>query len=250
MIIHRLTNAIKRQDWFQVTVEIFIVIIGIFLGLQVQAWYDGKLAQEEEARLIAYFITDIEKNNKILEARNLFMENQVLKGFRVLEVLEKKQPLAQDKADFEEGVSLMSRTQGLDDYLNSLNQANVGKILNVEIRQILDRYLGYIKRSKGIATNIKTTMLSVMTYVRGNSGILNASGRKYVTEYDFDALKDDSQYKASVISAVHGMAQFQNRLNGVRVNSQKLVEILKQYQSGEEIVEVEFESVPLLPQNN
>lgn len=48
MIITKLANAIKRQDWFQVTIEIFIVVIGIFMGLQVTDW-----ANERSNRLIA-----------------------------------------------------------------------------------------------------------------------------------------------------------------------------------------------------
>jgi hypothetical protein len=36
MILRRMTGALKRQDWFQITIEIFIVVIGIFLGLQAQ----------------------------------------------------------------------------------------------------------------------------------------------------------------------------------------------------------------------
>jgi len=35
MILARMTASIRRQDWFQVTLEILIVVIGIFLGVQV-----------------------------------------------------------------------------------------------------------------------------------------------------------------------------------------------------------------------
>lgn len=42
MILQRMAGAIKRQDWFQVTIEIFIVMIGIFLGLQVQEWNETR----------------------------------------------------------------------------------------------------------------------------------------------------------------------------------------------------------------
>lgn len=48
MILRRLSSSLKRQDWFQVTVEILIVVIGIFLGLQVQAWYNSRADAEQE----------------------------------------------------------------------------------------------------------------------------------------------------------------------------------------------------------
>jgi len=38
MMLQRMAQALKRQDWFQVTIEVLIVVIGIFLGLQVTKW--------------------------------------------------------------------------------------------------------------------------------------------------------------------------------------------------------------------
>ena len=38
MILNRLAKGIKNQDWFVVVLEIFIVVIGIYIGLQVDDW--------------------------------------------------------------------------------------------------------------------------------------------------------------------------------------------------------------------
>ncbi|MBU2605300.1 MAG: hypothetical protein KKC43_05355 [Alphaproteobacteria bacterium] len=38
MILRRLTDAFRKQDWFTVAVETLIVVLGVFLGLQVQNW--------------------------------------------------------------------------------------------------------------------------------------------------------------------------------------------------------------------
>jgi len=38
MIIRRMAEAIREQNWFTVIIEILIVVIGIFLGLQVTEW--------------------------------------------------------------------------------------------------------------------------------------------------------------------------------------------------------------------
>ncbi|MBT5072740.1 MAG: hypothetical protein HOM63_03305 [Kordiimonadaceae bacterium] len=48
MIIHRLANAIRHQNWSQIITEILIVVIGIFLGLQVQGWYDDRSNRAQE----------------------------------------------------------------------------------------------------------------------------------------------------------------------------------------------------------
>lgn len=38
MILRRLTTAFRKQDWFTVAVETLIVVLGVFLGLQVNNW--------------------------------------------------------------------------------------------------------------------------------------------------------------------------------------------------------------------
>lgn len=48
MILQRMASAIKRQDWFQVIIEIFIVVIGIYLGLQVTEWANEREDREKE----------------------------------------------------------------------------------------------------------------------------------------------------------------------------------------------------------
>lgn len=42
MIIRRMAEATRSQNWFTVIVEILIVVIGIFLGLQVTEWNEGR----------------------------------------------------------------------------------------------------------------------------------------------------------------------------------------------------------------
>ena len=38
MILRRLTTALRKQDWFTVVIETLIVVLGVFLGLQVNNW--------------------------------------------------------------------------------------------------------------------------------------------------------------------------------------------------------------------
>jgi hypothetical protein len=48
MILSRLTNAIRRQDWFTVLIELLIVVLGIFLGLQANEWAQDREDRKEE----------------------------------------------------------------------------------------------------------------------------------------------------------------------------------------------------------
>ena len=38
IIIRRFTEHFRRQDWFALLMDLLIVVVGIYLGLQVDAW--------------------------------------------------------------------------------------------------------------------------------------------------------------------------------------------------------------------
>lgn len=60
MILRRISDAIKKQDWFQVTIEILIVVIGIFLGLQVTQWNEGRIDKIEERRILGALTHEVD----------------------------------------------------------------------------------------------------------------------------------------------------------------------------------------------
>lgn len=62
MILQRMASAIKRQDWFQVNIEVLIVVIGIFLGLQVQAWYEEQNDRVLEQTYLENLLRDFSLN--------------------------------------------------------------------------------------------------------------------------------------------------------------------------------------------
>ena len=52
MIIRRLAGALREQNWFTVVLEVMIVVVGIFIGLQVDGWNEGRKKQQNiEAQL-------------------------------------------------------------------------------------------------------------------------------------------------------------------------------------------------------
>ncbi len=42
MIIRRIAQGINQQNWFTVAVEVMVVVVGIFIGLQVDEWNEER----------------------------------------------------------------------------------------------------------------------------------------------------------------------------------------------------------------
>lgn len=67
MILRRIADGIKNQDWFVVLIEIFIVVIGIYIGLQVDDWNKARQDRAEETRILVQLETEVEA---AIEAKN------------------------------------------------------------------------------------------------------------------------------------------------------------------------------------
>jgi hypothetical protein len=52
MILRRISENIRSQNWFAVAVEFVIVVVGVFMGLQVQDWNEVRKERIEEHALL------------------------------------------------------------------------------------------------------------------------------------------------------------------------------------------------------
>jgi hypothetical protein len=59
MILHRLSDALREQDWFTVIVEILIVVIGVFIGLQVNNWNQARLEARQSGVFTERLLADL-----------------------------------------------------------------------------------------------------------------------------------------------------------------------------------------------
>ncbi len=70
MILRRLVTALRKQSWLTVVLELVVVVVGIFLGLQVDSWNEARkdrvLEQQYVASLKADFQADIEELDKAI----------------------------------------------------------------------------------------------------------------------------------------------------------------------------------------
>lgn len=76
MILRKLADAIREQNWFTVIIEILIVVIGIFLGLQVTEWNEER---EERART-RQVIETLREDLKNAITYEILFTDQIQKG--------------------------------------------------------------------------------------------------------------------------------------------------------------------------
>jgi hypothetical protein len=65
MILRRLANAMRRQDGFTVVIDILIVVLGVFLGLQVNNWNEARKYRKDERLYLVRLREDLLNAEKI-----------------------------------------------------------------------------------------------------------------------------------------------------------------------------------------
>lgn len=53
MLLRRFNQHVKAENWFAVLVDFLIVVLGVFVGLQVQDWNDARKEGIEKQELLA-----------------------------------------------------------------------------------------------------------------------------------------------------------------------------------------------------
>lgn len=62
MLFRRISAHLKRQDWFAVGLDLLIVVVGIYIGLQVDAWNSARQDRVVEREFLVRLLSDMEES--------------------------------------------------------------------------------------------------------------------------------------------------------------------------------------------
>jgi hypothetical protein len=60
MFARRLTTSLKEQHWTTITIELIIVIIGVFIGTQVSNWSEARLERLQTQRMLDQLVPELD----------------------------------------------------------------------------------------------------------------------------------------------------------------------------------------------
>ncbi|WP_299083525.1 hypothetical protein [uncultured Paraglaciecola sp.] len=62
MLLRRITKHVTDQNWFAVFIDFFIVVVGVFIGIQVANWNDARTLDSQERELLIELKREIESD--------------------------------------------------------------------------------------------------------------------------------------------------------------------------------------------
>jgi hypothetical protein len=81
MLFRRISAHVQHQNWTAVVLDFAIVVVGVFIGIQVSNWNEGRSATAREAQLIQDLHRDfLALSNEVAEKSALFQVSKVKFG--------------------------------------------------------------------------------------------------------------------------------------------------------------------------
>lgn len=60
MLLRRVIEHVREQNWTAISIDFVIVVIGVFVGLQVQEWSQGRADRQSERQIVQDLLADLE----------------------------------------------------------------------------------------------------------------------------------------------------------------------------------------------
>lgn len=92
MILRRLSQSLKEQNWTAIWIEFMLLVAGVFLGIQVANWNEAQTFDALERDHLRNLRTEIENDIETSNAKKNFYTDVNAAGERALAFLEKDEP--------------------------------------------------------------------------------------------------------------------------------------------------------------
>ena len=191
MILRRLMQHVKEQNWFSVGVELLVVILGIFMALQADAWYTNQQDRVKEKTLIRMLGEELTQSIKRLNEtnQNLVTSRESAKEF-LTALREGNRELALNNK-----WSLITVTRVPKIMINSpsydeiTENGRIDLILNKDIRDALYRIRQLNLTVTSVNSQINPQVVDIVAEIRKR--VYYYGDSMSAVEYDFDTLRND-----------------------------------------------------------
>jgi hypothetical protein len=215
MILRRIAEAFRRQDWFTVFVETMIVVLGVYLGLQVNNWNAARSERAKESFAIAALRSDFQALDFSV-SHGVCWHRRALDGLQVIaEALNAGRLDPGVRARFENGLRfgyMNASTNKASGALSELlSSGNMGLLSDPALRAALIAYEGSRETAAGSRADL---MLISNNYIRSFTDRFDYDLRRdhfrsdqdsrlafrfsAIGDYDFDAMLADRAFREAV----------------------------------------------------
>ena len=193
MIFRRIKSHVEKENWFAVAIDFFIVVVGVFIGIQVANWNEARAEAERSAdlklRLIQDFRTIEETANRHIDAIiswqtiSQTIGNEILTG-----TLSPSQPdLAERLFDASSWTLLPGRSVS---FTEIISQGDMDLLKSTELRDALLDFDAFAVLHHESNLTLIDTFMEELDFVSGLMAILEIPEEHYRSDFARDMETD------------------------------------------------------------
>ncbi|MEO8811105.1 MAG: hypothetical protein ABI386_12755 [Rhodanobacter sp.] len=122
MIFRRFAGNLRKQDWTAVVVELVVVVVGVFIGLQASNWNEVRADHAEYAAALQRLGAEIDTNLASLDAFDVDIKSSLATGSRGLTALQTCVDSDENRRIVDAGLEEIRGTSGLHPRRNALDE--------------------------------------------------------------------------------------------------------------------------------
>jgi len=148
MVVRRFREHVAEHNWFAVVVDVGIVVLGVFLGLQANNWNQARIERAEANDFRQQIIQDLKTNEVDLVNRKTYYGSVRAHALKALDALESPGGLRDQQSliDFYQASQVWLRPLTRTGY-DALNNAGLGgRIGDQQARSLLTAYYTQIRQ--------------------------------------------------------------------------------------------------------
>lgn len=201
MILRRMADFAAKRNWTAVAVELLIVIVGVFLGLQAQEWNQQRIDRNEEAAYVSRLAADFAAIEEDL-ARCLSVGRSSLDALDLVSRAVDTRAAANDAAISEALVRMTASAPPAGRsaaFIEMLSSDELGLLRDADLRDALVAYDADSQANREIWRTIRGTVSAYGRPLYENIVLSvdpDARPMSSIEAYDLEAMSNDPGFRA------------------------------------------------------
>lgn len=204
MILRRISESLRRQDWLMVAIEFVLVVVGVLLGFQINNWGNERTAEKARAEATERLLDEAEQDVAYLRATVKEQGQRSANMNFALQRIEAGQLAPADYDRFAMGLFGLEGTVPIAPpssvYQDIVSSGTLAQIGDAELRAKVGQYHASLAFEDRVQSQIQNSMPLVIKYpaitlryhAKGNLG-------QTALTFDFNGVKADAELRKELV---------------------------------------------------